>query len=149
MDQCPQCSTEVPTDNAFCGKCGYAMRDQVPHNLNRSRIRVHEEPEPPPPPSPSKSPRAKTVLGMPTAISTRPPKTSPDTSPASPRSMRSRSAQKTMLGIPHPDLDSATEAAVEPESRQQFRQRGFGVVGLLVLLSSAWLVYRFVLAGHG
>ncbi|MBW2381763.1 MAG: zinc-ribbon domain-containing protein, partial [Deltaproteobacteria bacterium] len=27
---CPQCGAEVPADDEFCGKCGYARRDQGP-----------------------------------------------------------------------------------------------------------------------
>ena len=39
---CPQCGAEVPSDDAFCGKCGYARRDEGPQRLDQSRIRVHE-----------------------------------------------------------------------------------------------------------
>ena len=45
---CPQCGAEVPSDDAFCGKCGYAKRDHGPERLDQSRIRMHEEPEPAP-----------------------------------------------------------------------------------------------------
>ena len=70
---CPQCGAEVPSDDLFCGKCGYAMRDGGPERVDQSRIRVHEEPapltsqSPPTPLSSQQRIRKHTVMGMPTA----------------------------------------------------------------------------------
>ncbi|MEM7137793.1 MAG: zinc ribbon domain-containing protein [Myxococcota bacterium] len=115
---CPQCGAEVPSDNAFCGKCGYAMRDEGVGRTDQSRIRMHEEPTPEPVPAaedrPSRpsSPRIRkhTVLGMPPA-SLRPdapdapsePPPPPPSSIATARAERRR-AQKTMLGIPRLEM---------------------------------------------
>ena len=198
---CPQCATEVPADNAFCGKCGYAMRDEGPQRTDQSRIRVHEEPAPPDEEDrhtrPS-SPRIRkhTVLGMPPATrrlsdqpaaSEPPPPPPPPPSPpppptslASARSSR-RTPQKTMMGFPHPELPDprAGEPALDPvvpsgappepppvpgqdlpshRSRARVRydsslepplvtmrrRRAFGGVAVLVALSAAWLIYRFL-----
>jgi hypothetical protein len=115
---CPQCGAEVPSDDAFCGKCGYARRDQGPERLDHSRIRVHEEPEPQPDRASSQHRiRKHTVLGMasaavtPPAGSPTPPSVPPPpTSIASARSARTRTPQKTMLGIPRPDLPDPASA---------------------------------------
>ena len=114
---CPQCGAEVPPDDLFCGKCGYAMREGGPERVDQSRIRVHEEPE-----EPAEAPartsssqqriRKHTVMGMPTATpptGTRtPPPAVPPTPPTEISTARSRSQkrtpQKTMLGIPRPDF---------------------------------------------
>ncbi|MGB8330476.1 MAG: zinc ribbon domain-containing protein [Polyangiales bacterium] len=129
---CPQCGAEVPADNAFCGKCGYARRDDAPERLDQSRIRMHEEPEEPgaPEPAPRSTSqhriRKRTVLGMPsagappskqTAGSTPPPP--PPTSISSVRPGRTRVPQKTMLGIPRPDL-------VEPQSAESAEELADG-----------------------
>ncbi|TNF60563.1 MAG: zinc ribbon domain-containing protein [Deltaproteobacteria bacterium] len=34
---CPQCGAKVPSDDLFCGKCGYAMRDHGPERVDQSR----------------------------------------------------------------------------------------------------------------
>ena len=121
---CPQCGAEVPSDDSFCGKCGYARRDQGPERLDQSRIRMHEEPDPAAQPDPPRSSsqqriRKHTVLGMPTAAgappgessasASAPPSPPPSPSPpptplASGRPGRTRTPQKTMLGIPRPDF---------------------------------------------
>ena len=123
---CPQCGAEVPSDDSFCGKCGYARRDQGPERLDQSRIRMHEEPDPAAQPDPPRSSsqqriRKHTVLGMPTAAgappgessaaasappspSPPPPPPPPPTPLASGRPGRTRTPQKTMLGIPRPDF---------------------------------------------
>jgi hypothetical protein len=114
---CPQCGAEVPSDDAFCGKCGYAMREGGPERVDQSRIRVHEEPaspEPTPPPGSSgKGMRQKTMLGMPSVTPRRqaPPAPPEPHAPAPPTEIsaareraRKRTPQKTMLGIPRPDL---------------------------------------------
>jgi hypothetical protein len=124
---CPQCGAEVPSDDVFCGKCGYARRDQGPERLDQSRIRMHEEPDPAAQPDPPRSSsqqrvRKHTVLGMPTATppagsptpaSVPPPP--PPTSLASARSGRARTPQKTMLGIPRPDFPAPPSAALPAE----------------------------------
>ena len=118
---CPQCGAEVPSDDAFCGKCGYARRDHGPDRLDQSRIRVHEEPDPSSQPEPARSPsqqrvRKHTVLGMPgmppgaatppagspapeSAPASATPPPPPPTSLSSVRSGRARAPQKTMLGF--------------------------------------------------
>ncbi|MEM7433906.1 MAG: hypothetical protein AAF436_02050 [Myxococcota bacterium] len=94
------------------------MRDEGVGRTDQSRIRMHEEPTPEPAPAsedrPSRpsSPRIRkhTVLGMPPA-SLRPdapeapsePPPPPPSSIASARAERRR-AQKTMLGIPRPEM---------------------------------------------
>lgn len=124
---CPQCGAEVPTDDAFCGKCGYAMRDEGPERLDQSRIRMHEEPEsakPETPREPSQQRvRKHTVMGMPSAA--RPegsadpepaPVPPPPTEIAAARDRtRKRTPQKTMMGIPRPELPEGFEA---PSSRE-------------------------------
>lgn len=121
---CPQCAAEVPSDNAFCGKCGYAMRDHGPERTDQSRIREHEEPAPADEEdrhSRPSSPRIRkhTVLGMPPATRrpSEPPAASqpppPPTSLASVRSAR-RTPQKTMLGIPRPELPNPKAVESEP-----------------------------------
>ncbi len=126
---CPQCGAEVPNDDAFCGKCGYARRDQAPDRVDQSRIRVHEEPEqqaesPGRPPSQPRI-RKHTVMGMPLAT---PPTGSPTPSqaaepPAPPTEISAarsrankRTPQKTMLGIPRPDFPAPPAGAVEEAS---------------------------------
>lgn len=127
---CPQCEAEVPSDNAFCGKCGYAMRDHGPQRTDQSRIRVHEEPTPTHErerDSRPSSPRIRkhTVLGMP-PVSLSPseppasePSPPPPTSIASARSAK-RTKQKTKLGMPRlepPEPSySEPELELEPES---------------------------------
>jgi predicted nucleic acid-binding Zn ribbon protein len=98
---CPQCGARVPSDDAFCGKCGYAMRNHGPERLDQSRIRVHEGPDSAEYEQPSRSLshqriRKHTMAGMPSA----------PTPLASARAGRagSRASQKTMLGIPRPEL---------------------------------------------
>ncbi len=188
---CPQCAAEVPADNAFCGKCGYAMRDQGPQRTDQSRIRVHEEPGPTDEEdrhSRPSSPRIRkhTVLGMPPATrrpSDRPaasqPPPPPPASLASARSAR-RAQQKTMLGIPRPELPDPRvgepeldpvvpggappepppipddrpshrlrarvryDSSFEPPLVTMRRRRAFGGVAVLVALSAAWLIYRFL-----
>ncbi|MBW2191036.1 MAG: zinc ribbon domain-containing protein [Deltaproteobacteria bacterium] len=133
---CPQCGAEVPSDDAFCGKCGYARRDHAPERLDQSRIRMHEERDPAAQPEPRRSSsqqrvRKHTVLGMPTAAGAPPvdrpaPASTPPPPPPTPlsaaRSARTRTPQKTMLGIqrpdfPHPDpVKSSDEPSETPQS---------------------------------
>ncbi len=116
--ECPQCGAEVPSDDVFCGKCGYARRDEGPERLDQSRIRVHETPSPsgddrPGRPSSRQRFRKHTVLGIqpgtptPEAGSPTPePILSPPPTPiSSARGERSRgrAAQKTMLGMQPPE----------------------------------------------
>ncbi|MGB5285850.1 MAG: zinc ribbon domain-containing protein [Polyangiales bacterium] len=109
---CPQCGAEVPSDDAFCGKCGYARRDEGPQRLDQSRIRVHETPNPSADDRPSRTGsqqrvRKHTVLGIqpgpPPAERPIPaPLPSPPPTPiSSAREVRKRGrkAQKTMLGM--------------------------------------------------
>jgi len=110
---CPQCGAEVPSEDSFCGKCGYARRDHGPDRLDQSRIRMHEERDPerkqsPSNPSPPRV-RKHTVLGMPTAtppggsaVESSPPP--PPTSLSSARTGRTRTPKKTMMGIPRSEL---------------------------------------------
>ncbi len=127
---CPQCGAEVPSDDLFCGKCGYAMRDGSPERVDQSRIRVHEEPAPlteqtPPVRSPSQQRvRKHTVMGMPTATprSARgpmdpPPVPQPPTEISAARARADkRTPQKTMLGIPRPDVPVRPVAPAESET---------------------------------
>ena len=130
---CPQCGAEVPSDDAFCGKCGYARRDHAPERLDQSRIRMHEERDPAAQPEPPRSSsqqrvRKRTVLGMPTAAgappvaSPAPASTPPPPTPLSAaRSARTRTPQKTMLGIPRPDFPQPdpVKPSDEPSETQQ------------------------------
>jgi hypothetical protein len=114
----------VPEEDAFCGKCGYAMRDQAPDRLDQSRIRVHEEPEQdrdaPDRATSQQRIRKHTVLGMP-SIKPSADRSSPGSSaavppPAAPTPItstrgRSRASQKTMLGIPRPELSQPLSAS--------------------------------------
>lgn len=122
---CPQCEAEVPSDNAFCGKCGYAMRDHGPERTDQSRIRVHEEPAPTDDEdrhSRPSSPRIRkhTVLGMPPATRRRSePPVAPEPPPPPPASIASarsarRTPQKTMMGIPRPELPDPRRSEREP-----------------------------------
>lgn len=118
---CPQCAADVPTDNAFCGKCGYAMRDEGPDRTDQSRIRVHEEPTPTNDDRPSRpsSPRIRkhTVLGMPPA-SVRAPDRGTESGPPPPPSPIAaaragrKARQKTMVGIPRPDFPATPQPPV-------------------------------------
>jgi len=109
---CPQCGAEVPSDDAFCGKCGYARRDQTPDRLDQSRIRVHESPDPSAEDGPSRTTsqqrvRKHTVLGIqpgtpPAGVPTPPPIPSPPPTPISSTHQerpRGRTPQKTMIGM--------------------------------------------------
>jgi hypothetical protein len=200
---CPQCGAGVPADDLFCGKCGYAMRDQGPQRVDQSRIRVHEEPQPAaqePPTGRGSQQRVRkhTVMGMPlatppTGSPTPPPEASPPSPPTEISTARSRARartpQKTMLGIPRPDFpappgtpepeepadaEQSADVPIErfappkeassPSHRARARVRydsanePFPVVqrrknvlrglALAVLLSGAWLAYRY-LTLHG
>ena len=131
---CPQCGAEVPSDDSFCGKCGYARRDHGPERLDQSRIRMHEEREPAAQPESPRSSsqqriRKHTVLGMPSAAgappagSTAPPSAPAPSAPPPPppaaltsrRSGRTRTPQKTMLGIPRPDFPEPPAEAIDTE----------------------------------
>jgi len=117
---CPQCGAGVPSDDLFCGKCGYAMRDGGPERVDQSRIRMHEEPDPAAQSpknqgSSQKRIRKHTVMGMPAATpptgtrtpapSEPPPPPSPPTEISTARSRaQKRTPQKTMLGLPRPDF---------------------------------------------
>jgi hypothetical protein len=109
---CPQCGAEVPSDDAFCGKCGYARRDQTPDRLDQSRIRVHESPDPSADHGPIRSSsqqrvRKHTVLGIqprtpPAGVPTPAPMPSPPPTPISSarqEQKRGRTPQKTMIGM--------------------------------------------------
>lgn len=114
---CPQCGAQVPSDDSFCGKCGYAMRSHGPERVDRSRIRVYEErraeapkspaaEEPPSSASSQQRLRTRTRLGMPAitpAADVSPPEPSPIDAPRAERS-RKKLQQKTMLGIPRDDI---------------------------------------------
>ena len=199
---CPQCGAEVPSDDTFCGKCGYARRDHGPERLDQSRIRMHEEPDPSARPEPERTSSEKrirkhTVLGMPTVPGASPVDKSVEASPTPPpppsapppvptplsaaRSGRTRTPQKTMLGIPRPDfaplepVDEPSEAeqpsgpvseapaasepapkghrvrarvrydsANEPLPATARRKKALRGLALLVILSAAWLGYRFL-----
>ncbi len=146
---CPQCGAGVPSDDLFCGKCGYAMRDGGPERVDQSRIRMHEEPDPatqaPKNQGSSKQRiRKPTVMGMPAAtppMGTRTPapsETPPPTEISTARSRaEKRTPQKTMLGIPRPDFPrppaepvsnapgsrvSATEASDAPQPESPSRR---------------------------
>ncbi|NOQ82981.1 MAG: zinc-ribbon domain-containing protein [Myxococcales bacterium] len=132
---CPQCGAEVPSDDAFCGKCGYARRDHAPERLDQSRIRMHEERDPAAQPEPPRSAsqqrvRKHTVLGMPTAAGAPPvdrpaPASTPPPPPPTPlsaaRSARTRTPQKTMLGIQRPDFPhpDPVKSSDEPSETSQ------------------------------
>jgi predicted nucleic acid-binding Zn ribbon protein len=129
---CPQCGAEVPSDDLFCGKCGYAMRDGGPERVDQSRIRMHEEPDPAAgePSSRGSSQqriRKHTVMGMPSATPpagtrTPAPVATPPAPPTEISAARSRAKkrtpQKTMLGIPRPDfLEAPPTAPPKPSER--------------------------------
>lgn len=135
---CPQCGAKVPSDDLFCGKCGYAMRDHGPERVDQSRIRVHEEPDPVAEAAAHRTSsqqriRKHTVLGMPSATrpapspastATPPPPPPPRAPVSSARSGRTatRTSQKTMLGIPRPDFPEppgASSSAEPPELDQR------------------------------
>lgn len=139
---CPQCGAEVPNDDAFCGKCGYAMRDQGPERVDQSRIRLHEEPDPAtsesdPPPRGASPQRVRkhTVMGMPSAVppkggarpesgSKPPPPT--EISTARDRA-RKRTPQKTMMGIPRPELPQGYEASSSSDAQSETSDEGVPV----------------------
>ena len=117
---CPQCGAEVPSDDAFCGKCGYAMREGAPERIDQSRIRVHEEADPVGPPKTGSSEqriRKATMVGMPALTPNQAPEPTPapdappptDISSAKQRAGK-RTPQKTMLGIPRPDFQPPAES---------------------------------------
>lgn len=197
---CPQCGAEVPSDDLFCGKCGYAMRNGGPERVDQSRIRVHEEPQAPPKEPPSRASsqqrvRKHTVMGMP--LRTPPtgspsPRQAPGAAPPPPPTeistarsrARARTPQKTMMGIPRPNFpappgrpgaDEPAEAeqsvevpterfgppqdaspshrararvrydsANEPFPMVQRRKNALRGLSLLVVLSAAWLAYRYL-----
>lgn len=127
---CPQCGAEVPSDDLFCGKCGYAMRDGGPERLDQSWIRMHEEPDPAANDpsirgSSQQRIRKHTVMGMPAATppaGTRipAPPMAPPAPPTEISTARSRAEkrtpQKTMLGIPRPDFPEPPAASVPDRS---------------------------------
>lgn len=186
---CPQCGAEVPADDAFCGKCGYAMRDEGPERLDQSRIRVHEEPLAPSSGASQQRMRKHTVMGMPTTTptgtptprgATSTPPTPPTEISAARQRAKGRTPQKTMIGIPRPDFpeppsdseqadvtppppppteaqsDSPSEQAPRPRARVRYdsanepypvlqrRRKALRGLGVLVLLSAAWLAYRYL-----
>ena len=113
---CPQCGAEVPSDDAFCGKCGYARRDQTPDRLDQSRIRVHESPDPSADDGPSRTSsqqrvRKHTVLGIqpgtpPAGVPAPAPIPSPPPTPISSARQEptpGRTPQKTMIGMRPPE----------------------------------------------
>ncbi|MBT8450771.1 MAG: zinc-ribbon domain-containing protein [Deltaproteobacteria bacterium] len=140
--ECPQCGAEVPSDDAFCGKCGYARRDQTPDRLDQSRIRVHESPAPSPDDEPSRPSsqrrvRKQTVLGIqpgtpPAGVPTPAPIPSPPPTPiSSARQERSpsRTPQKTMIGMrplepmaPAPEAPQPGETVANPDPRSDGTQ---------------------------
>ena len=130
----PNAEPKFPSDDEFCGKCGYARRDHAPERLDQSRIRMHEESDPAAQrrgthgASSQQRLRKHTVLGMPTAAvvtaSWRRPRAAShrllrrphlpllhSTSLTSARPGRARAPQKTMLGIPRPDFSDPAAAA--------------------------------------
>lgn len=138
---CPQCGAKVPSDDAFCGKCGYAMRDQGPERVDQSRIRVHEEPVPPAEEPSGRAPsqqriRKHTVMGMPSLgpasgvsrpappppTEARPP-TPPPTPPTEISSARGRTRgrtpQRTMLGIPQADFPESSAPPADGPSETE------------------------------
>ena len=117
---CPQCGAQVPSDDAFCGKCGYAMRNHGPERVDQSRIRVYEErragpspaqrdEEPPTARSSQQRLRSRTRLGMPAMVPTEDAQP-PEPTPIDPRRderPRKKVQQKTMLGIPRDEIPAA------------------------------------------
>ena len=141
---CPQCGAQVPADDAFCGKCGYAMRNHGPERLDQSRIRVYEQRRPEAPvveeapsrASPQQRLRTRTRLGMPgltPAAETSSPEPEPTGSPGA-RRPRKRVQHKTMLGIPREDIPAPptapstevpdSEAPSRPPSRSPSERAG-------------------------
>jgi len=130
--ECPQCGAGVPSDDLFCGKCGYAMRDGGPERIDQSRIRMHEEPgpaaqEPPSHVSSQQRIRKHTVMGMPaatppTGARTPAPAEGPPPPPTEISTARSRAQkrtpQKTMLGIPRPDFPKPPAPSVPDAPRE-------------------------------
>jgi len=136
---CPQCGAKVPSDDAFCGKCGYARRDHGPERVDQSRIRVHEAPgamqDEPTRSTSQQRVRKHTVLGMPSAklpVATpgaAPAPPAPPAPPPPPTSLssarsargRTRTPQKTMIGIPRDELPAppGTASSEEPGDTEQ------------------------------
>ncbi len=132
---CPQCGAEVPSDDAFCGKCGYARRDQTPDRLDQSRIRVHESPDPSADhgtsrPSSQQRVRKHTVLGIqpgtpPVGVPTPAPIPSPPPTPISSarqEQKRGRTPQKTMIGMRPVEPIAPTADPVPPGQFESNRQ---------------------------
>ena len=119
---CPRCGAKVPSADAFCGKCGYAMREQAPGRVDQSRIRVHEEPSPETETQPSHASsqqrlKTRTVLGVPQM---KPPEGRPSPAPSAPGPLRPRLrrqvSQKTMLGIPRDDIPRPVPSTDESDA---------------------------------
>jgi len=104
------------------------MRDRGPERLDQSRIRMHEEPAPAAEQPSRRSSsqqriRKHTVLGMPSATppGARPSPASAPLPPPTPLSparsagVRTRTPQKTMLGIPRAELPEPASAAAPAE----------------------------------
>lgn len=140
---CPQCGAEVPSDDLFCGKCGYAMRDGGPERVDQSRIRVHEGREDTDRDQSSgagsqQRVRKHTVMGMPSAT---PPAGTPTPSLAMPPSppteistarsrAERRTPQKTMLGIPRPDFPEPPSGAASAPSGFAERETSSDAAGV-------------------
>ena len=147
---CPQCGAEIPSDDSFCGKCGYATREGAPERVDQSRIRVHEEPDTQAPDATTRSAsqqrvRKHTVMGMPLATPptgsrtpTSPAEVSSPSPPPPPTEIstarsraRARTPQKTMMGIPRPDFPGpptgpAADVPMEADASAQVATERFG-----------------------
>ena len=136
--ECPQCGAEVPSDDAFCGKCGYAIREPGQERADQSVIRVHEEREPPeeeqsrPSSSSQHRIRKKTVLGMPSVSraakgpspTTTPPPVPESISSGRTERTRSKTPQRTMLGMPQ--LERLDSGSVQSSAEESAAADGLG-----------------------
>ncbi len=139
------------------------MRDQDPQSTNQSRIRFHEEPEAKRPTVAGKRVRKPTVIGMPAFDGP-----ASENSPSASAAPGAGASNPTMLGIPRlePRADAPSDAVtddldptpstdrgrafvrydslLEPPAVVIRRKRALRGVAVLVVLATAWLIYRFL-----
>lgn len=167
MMVCAQCSAQVPADDAFCGKCGHAVKRSPSTDATLPGIRelepvleefepMLEERVPSPKPRPRR-PQQATVLGLPQVS---PRSVSAATVSASP----GHELKRTMMGMPRPaelGLEQPSQPPSVPQEPHVWldepeplpetfgrRQRAFAVGALLIAFAAAWLGYR-LLSSHG
>ena len=159
MKPCLQCGAEVPAEDAFCRKCGHAMKRSAAtdatllgiRQLQRPMVEASTQPSKPSKPR-SRRPHQATVLGL--------PQLSPAPKSPAVAAPKQQELNKTMLGIPRPaELgplpDAAPRAEAEPELLLEDeleplpetlgrRQSAFVLGALLMAFAAAWLGYRLL-----